>query len=52
MKLFVHSFNLTGRLSDSEKKVIFISLRKKIVSPELEEMKEEKKKKLCIEKTI
>jgi len=39
-------------LSDSGKKVILISLRKRIVSPELEEMKEEKKEKLCIEKTI
>jgi len=39
-------------LSDSGKKVIFVYLRKRIVSPELEEMKEEKKEKLYTEKTI
>jgi len=39
-------------LDNSGKKVIFVRLRKRIGSPELEKMEEEKKEKLCIEKTI
>jgi len=39
-------------LGDSGKKVVLISLRKRIVPPELGKMEKEKKKKLCIEKTI
>jgi len=39
-------------LSDSGKKVVLIWLRKRIGSPELRKMKEEKKEKLYTEKTI
>jgi hypothetical protein len=52
VKLFGDSFNSTERLGDSGKKVIFILMIKRIVSPELEKMKGEKKEKLRIEKTI
>jgi len=39
-------------LGNSGKKIVLISLRKRIGSPELGKMEEEKKEKLCIEKTI
>jgi len=39
-------------LGNLGKKVIFVYLRKKIGSPELGKMKEEKKEKLYTEKTI